>query len=121
MLQLDDNKATYQIRAFKPGMIQINELILTNSVIVLPQQLIENWPPISVATLTPASFNLFLTLKPDVLLIGTGSESVFLDPALYGELINARIGVEVMNTSAACRTYNALCADNRHVAAALLL
>jgi len=60
-------------------------------------------------------------LKPDVLLIGTGATHVFLSLDIYGDLINQGIGVEVMSTSAACRTFNALSAEGRHVVAALLI
>lgn len=120
-LELDDNQSLYQIRAYRPGYIQINDQILTKSVIVTPFKLLENWFPQTVENLTTTCFDPVLNLKPDVLLIGTGSKMVFLSPALYGNLINHGIGVELMDTGAACRTFNALSAENRHVAAALIL
>jgi uncharacterized protein len=120
-LELDENKSTYQIRAYRPGTLQINDKTLTHSVIITPNQLIEDWAPQSTAELTPESLQPILALKPTVLLIGTGSAHVLLSPAIYGELINQGIGVEVMDTSAACRTYNALSAEDREVAAALII
>lgn len=120
-LNLDENHAIYQIRGFKPGTIQINDSIFTHSLIVSPNHLIDNWPPQSTNELTPESFTIITTLKPTILLIGTGSKLVFISVALYGELINQGIGVEIMDTSAACRTFNALSAENRNVVAALLL
>src|SRR5579863_10711589 len=118
-LNLDENHALYQIRAFKPGMIQVNEKILTHSVIIAPNQMIENWSPQTSEELSAATLSPVIALKPDILLIGTGSALVLLPIEIYGDLINLGIGVEIMDTSAACRTYNALSAENRNVVAAL--
>lgn len=120
-LELDENSSFYQIRSYKPGYIQINEQVLTQSVILTPDKLIIDWPPQYIEELTAESLRPILALKPDVLLIGTGSKMVLLPPSLYGELINHSIGVEFMNTSAACRTFNALSAEKRKVAAALII
>ncbi|OGT58369.1 MAG: hypothetical protein A3F14_02190 [Gammaproteobacteria bacterium RIFCSPHIGHO2_12_FULL_43_28] len=118
---LDENSAKYQIRAFKPGHLQVNETVYSRSLIVTPESLIEHWTPTTVAELQPDAFKIITELKPDILLIGTGENMVLLPIELYGELINLGIGVEVMDTSAACRTYNALSSENRRVAAALLI
>ena len=120
-LDLDENHALYQIRAYQPGRIQINNQILTSSVIVTPNELIEDWAPQTAAELTSESLTAAAILKPDILLIGTGKSHIFLSAAIYGECINQGIGVEVMDTSAACRTYNALSAEGRNVVAALVL
>ena len=120
-LNLDENQAQYQIRAFQPGTIQVNETIFTTSIIITPTKLIENWAPKTVNELSSQSLEIFKDLKPDVLLIGTGAEHVLLSPEIYGELINQGIGVEVMSTIAACRTYNALSAEDRFVVAALIV
>lgn len=119
-LDLDENRSLYQIKAFKPGFIQINEKIFTKSLIITPNQLMENWTPQSAQEISSDAFSPILALKPDILLIGTGSTLVFLPVEVYGELLNQGIGVEIMNTSAACRTYNALSAENRQVIAALI-
>ena len=120
-LELDENKSTYQIRSYTPGAIKVNEQIFHRSLIITPSQLISTWPPQSIQELSYASLELILPLKPDVLLIGTGSTLIFPDISVYGELINLGIGVEVMNTSAACYTFNALTAENRRVVAALII
>ena len=120
-LNLDDNQASYQIRSYQPGKIQINDKTLTESVIISPDQLIENWSPQTIDALTAASLLPVLTLKPDILLIGTGRDLVFPPVELYGDLINAGIGIEIMDTSAACRTFQALSAENRRVVAALII
>jgi uncharacterized protein len=120
-LELDHNRAFYQIRSYRPGMIQINDKKLAQSLIITPSRLIENWPPQTIAELNANALSPILDLKPDVLLIGTGASMVLLNPEIYGDLINHGIGVEIMDTSAACRTYNALSAEERNVAAALII
>lgn len=120
-LDLDENQASYQIRSYKPGSIQVNEKTFTQSIIIAPDKLIEGWFPQTITELTAESLSLIIQLKPDVLLIGTGSTMHFLAAEVYGDLINAGIGVEIMDTSAACRTYNALSSENRKVAAALII
>lgn len=120
-LNLDENNATFQITAFSPGKITINQTDYHQNLIITPDTLITDWPVENMEKLTPASLDIILSLKPDVLLIGTGTSLIFPMPALYGHLINQGIGVEMMNTAAACRTYSALSAENRLVAAALFI
>lgn len=120
-LNLDDNQSTYQIRSYQPGQIKVNDTIFTQSIIISPQKLIEHWSPQDISELTADAFDIIATLKPNVLLIGTGSAMALIPLSIYGELLNQGIGVEVMNTGAACRTYNALSSENRNVVAALLL
>ena len=100
-LTLDDNSAQYQIRAYQPGTITINDKTLSSSVIITPTQLIESWPPQSVAEVTQDSFAMIAELRPDILLIGTGATLIFLPAEIYGHLINLGIGVEFIDTSAA--------------------
>src|SRR5579862_3027550 len=104
-LDLDENHANYQIKAYKQGNIQINETTYTHSIIISPERLIEHWRPQSIAELTQNDLAIIIDLSPAILLIGTGSTLVFPDLAVYGDLINEGIGIEVMDTSAACRTY----------------
>jgi len=120
-LDLDENSSTYQVRSYQPGRIQINEAIYSESIIITPHTLIEHWQPQTVAAITTESLQPLLELKPDILLIGTGAELVFLALSLYGDLINHGIGVEIMDSSAAARTFNALSAEGRNVAAALII
>jgi uncharacterized protein len=120
-LVLDENQAAYQIHAYKPGHIQVNDMTLTQSLIISATQLITDWPPQVLAELTETHLQAVLPLAPTILLIGTGARLQFPAMAIYGNLLNHGIGVEVMDTSAACRTFNALSAEGRNVVAALLL
>jgi uncharacterized protein len=90
-------------------------------VVVTAEQVFTDWRPEGVNALTEAHFAYFLALKPEVLLFGTGSQQHFPHPRLYQMLIAAGVGVEFMNTPAACRSYNILVGEERKVAAGILL
>jgi len=91
------------------------------AVVVLPREVRTDWDATDFASLSTAHFDYFLALKPEILLIGTGANQQFARPDLYRELIRAKIGIEFMNTHAACRTYNILVAEDRNVVAAVLI
>ncbi len=118
--QPDENRATYQIRSFQPGMLKINELTFTSSMIVSPS-VIMAWPVSAIDKLTREAFDEIITLQPDIVLIGTGASLTFPDIATYGHLINLGLGVEIMDTHAACRTYTVLSSEERNVVAALIV
>lgn len=120
-LTLDDNHATYQIKAFTPGQIQVNQQILTHSIIISPVKLIEHWAPQHISELTKENLRDAANLEPAILIIGTGENLQFPNIEIYGDLINEGIGVEIMTTSSACHTYNILTAENRNVVAALII
>ena len=120
-LTLDDNHAQYQIRAFQPGSIQINDQIYHASVIVSPSKLITDWTPQTINELKNEHLKVIMEIHPTILLIGTGKSLQFPPIDCYGDLINAGIGVEIMDTGAACRTYTILTAEDRNVIAALII
>jgi len=118
---IDNNQARYQIRAYQPGQILVNEKLLTQSIIISANQLIEDWSPEQASEITEANLAQAIALQPSILIIGTGTIQTFISLEVYGNLLNQGIGVEIMNTAAACRTYNVLTAENRNVVAALVL
>lgn len=120
-LDLDTNPTKYQIRAYKPGIIQVNDTTYFHSIIISPEKLIDHWKPQTLSELVQADLTIILDLHPAILLIGTGEALQFPDVDIYGDLINDGMGIEIMDTHAACRTYNALTAENRNVIAALII
>jgi uncharacterized protein len=120
-LTLDENSAIYQVRGYKAGCIQINQEYYYKSLIIDPNQLILDWFPQKLSELKFNHFDAVIKHRPSILLIGTGDKLEFPAIEVYGDLINQGIGVEIMNTHAACRTYNALSAEGRDVMAALIL
>ena len=118
---LDHPATPHVVRAYAPGLIRIGEREFARSIIVSARTLIDDWRPQSAADLTAADFEPALALRPEVLLLGSGARQVFPAPELLAQLYAARIGFEIMDTGAACRTYNVLVAEGREVAAALII
>ena len=101
------------------GFVLINAVRHEGNLIVMPEYL-QPWDVGGFAALEPGDFAALVALKPEVVLLGTGAKIRFPHPRLTSALSQARIGVEVMDNQAACRTYNILMAEERKVAAALL-
>jgi uncharacterized protein len=101
--------------------VLVNKQRYERSLIVMPEQLLENWDAATFEDLAQAHFEFILTLQPEIVLLGTGRSQRFPHPRLSQALTQANIGVEAMDTGAACRTYNILMAEGRKVAVALLL
>ncbi|NDV14210.1 Mth938-like domain-containing protein [Crenobacter caeni] len=78
------------------------------------------WSATSFDALAPEHFAELARFEPEVVLVGCGKAQRLLHPRLYAALSAARVGVEVMDSAAACRTYNILHAEGRKVLAALL-
>jgi uncharacterized protein len=91
------------------------------SVLVPWQGAVLEWDARQTADLQPAHFEQVLRLQPELVIFGSGARLTFVPPALYRALIEARVGIETMDTAAACRTYNVLASEGRTVVAALLL
>ena len=100
--------------------VMVNQILYDSSLIVLPRQIIP-WPVEHFDNLSATDFALFADLAVEVVLLGTGQTLRFPHPALTAELTRKRIGVEIMDNAAACRTYNILSGEGRIVAAALML
>jgi uncharacterized protein len=109
------------VTAYGPGFIEINKVRHTTAVRLTPDQPPTEWDVAGFDTLRPEDFEALLVDQPEVVLLGTGTRQRFPHPALSAPLARARVGFEVMDTQAACRTYNILVAEGRRVLAALLL
>ena len=108
------------ITGYGEGYVAVNGERRESSVIVLPDRLVA-WEASEFSGLTPEHFSVFETLDVEIVLLGTGPKQRFPHPRLTAALAAKRIGLEVMDVQAACRTYNILVAEERKVAAALLL
>lgn len=120
-IQLDTLGRENTIQAYRPRQVTINHAGYTASVIVTPERLISDWPPARFADLAPEHFETIAALAPEIVILGTGKQLRFPPAKITRSLIQANIGLEVMDTGAACRTYNILMAEGRRVAAALLM
>ena len=108
------------ITGYGPAFVLVNSARHESSVIVMAERIVA-WPTASFAALALADFELLAGLGVEIVLLGTGPRLRFPHPELTRPLVEARIGIEVMDFQAACRTYNFLMAESRKVAAALLL
>ena len=103
----------------------VGERRISHNVIVLPERIVEDWDATRFEALTAAHLEALAELDCEVVLLGTGSRLRFPPPGVLRQA-NARLaaagaGLEIMDVQAACRTYNILVAEERKVAAALLL
>jgi uncharacterized protein len=100
--------------------VEINAVRFSHSLIVLPEVAPAAWPPRTFDELTAEHFAQIADTSPDVVILGTGARQRFIHPKLIGALTTRRIGVECMDSQAACRTYNILMGEGRKVVLALI-
>ena len=100
--------------------MQINKTRVEHSLVVTPDTLVE-WKVSNFEALTEAHFEALAALKPEIVLLGTGTKIHFPHPSLSRSLTDLGIGVECMDTGAACRTYNILMGEGRSVVVALIV
>lgn len=120
-LHLTQAAGSHLITGYDKGWVEVNYARHEQSLIVLPATLLTGWQVSSFDQLAAGHFTELLALKPELILLGTGQQHRFLHPSISRELIDAGISIECMTTEAACRTYNILVAESRHVAAALIV
>jgi uncharacterized protein len=101
--------------------VMVNRRRYDRSLVILPERLIENWDVPAFPALAREHFQFLAGLDVEIVLLGTGERLRFPHPSLLEPLVQAGIGYEIMDTYAACRTYNILMAEDRKVVAALIL
>ena len=104
-----------------PGWFRVGVREYRENIAMTSQTILAGWTRGGFDALAEADFEALLALEPEIVLIGTGATIRFPHPRLTRALTDARIGVEVMDTAAACRTFNILAAEGRNVAVALLV
>lgn len=108
------------IRAVSEQGICIVDTWHQGPLIVSPSHLITEWAVTTARDISEEKLGPVFDLSPDVVLIGTGSQPLRLPAELMMAFFRRNIGVEVMTTAAACRTFNVLALEERRVAAALI-
>jgi uncharacterized protein len=120
-LQLDADRGQYQIRSYTRDAVIVNDQVLRQSFVVMPDTLISDWPPQRFDELLSSHFEKIAALQPELVILGSGRMTRFPKSALIAPLIAQRIGFESMDTASACRAYSVLVAEGRRVAAAILI
>jgi uncharacterized protein len=120
-LQPDRLEGANVISRHEASRVWVNATEWTRSVLVPARGTPEPWPAARLEDLTAAHFEQLLGFEPELVIFGSGARLRFVPPALQRALIERGIGVETMDTVAACRTFNVLASEGRAVAAALLI
>jgi uncharacterized protein len=120
-LQSDPHSGANTITGYGAGYVEINQTPYDHAVVLSSDGAISNWSAQTFEDLEASHFSQLVDLKPELILIGTGSRQRFPKPELLKDLIMAKIGFEIMDSQAACRTYNILVGEGRKVLLALIL
>src|SRR5689334_7549026 len=103
-----DSTAVNFIRAWEPGRIRIAERWLAGNIIVGADKIVEEWTSTAPDRITIADLEPALALEPTIIVLGTGTERLLPDVELMADVAARSVGLEIMSTAAACRTFNVL-------------
>jgi uncharacterized protein len=120
-LQSDPHSGANTITGYGDGYVEINKTPYAHAVVLSSDGAISEWSASAFEDLNTSHFSQLVDLKPELILIGTGSHQRFPKPELLKALIDAKIGFEIMDSQAACRTYNILVGEGRQVLLALIV
>jgi uncharacterized protein len=119
-LNLDANPNLNLVTGYGADHLMINKVRHDGNLLVTSDRVVTGWAQGGFDALRPEDFEAVRALEVEIVIIGTGARQRFPRPQIMRPLIDARIGFEVMDFAAACRTYNILASEGRSVAAALL-
>ncbi|ATS38722.1 MULTISPECIES: Mth938-like domain-containing protein [Xanthomonas] len=112
---------TYALRAADGRHAKVNDQILQQSFILMPDELVEHWPVQALEQLQASHMEAVVALNPAVILLGTGERQSFPRTDVLAACLTRGIGLEAMTNAAAARTYNVLASEGRRVALAMIL
>jgi uncharacterized protein len=113
--------SAHLVHACSRTEIRVGERVIRASLVLTATDMLLDWPPRNIRELSCEHLQRALDFEPEVILLGTGSRQEFPDADTLAPVYRAGVGIEVMDTRAACRTYNVLVQEGRKVAAALML
>ena len=117
-LEVPENQ--FFIRSVSAEGIRVDQETFVRPFIISGKRIVPQWNVERVEDINEENLQDIFDLEPEVILIGTGDRQVFLPPATQVHFFRRNFGFEVMTTDAACRTFNVLAAEGRHVVAALI-
>jgi uncharacterized protein len=117
-LLLNQPVGRLHIRRATPDSVEVADRLLTSNFLLAPDALVDAWPVADLASLDAATAEPILSLSPALVLLATGPRQVFPPAAFAAAFLTRGIGIEVMDTLAAARTFNVLAAEDRRVVAA---
>ena len=120
-LQLTPGGADAHFTGYGDGYVTVSGERYERNIVVAPGRAVTTWDVAGFDALAAADFESLLALGPEIVIFGAGDTLRFPHPKLTRALVEAHVGLEVMDTRAACRTYNILLSEGRKVVAAILL
>ena len=119
-IQPDRADGRNQITRMEDQTIWVNQQAFNTSILIPHEAPVQVWSAQSIETLSQSDIDALITLQPELIILGSGSQLRFPDAALIARIHQAGIGFEVMSTPAACRTFNVLVSEGRQVLGAML-
>ena len=116
-----DSQMAHAIHSWEPGRLCIGEQDHHTHLIVSPTEIVTSWSPVNPRALTLNDLETALSFAPEILILGTGVRQRFPSQGVIYDILQKGVGFEVMNTGAACRTFNVLLSEYRHVVGVFLL
>jgi uncharacterized protein len=120
-LQPDRMEGVNVVSGLAPDTVSVNGVAHRQGIAVPWQGDVAPWGVSGFDALTADDFGRLADYRPELVIFGSGRRLRFAPPALLRALMAQRIGVETMDTAAACRTYNVLAGEYRKVVAVLLI
>lgn len=120
-LSLDNQEGRYRIQGYSAQGVKITGQWYSGHLLLTADRLVDDWRPPAPEAMTVGDFEPILAPAPDVVLLGTGPTPRFPPARLIAEFARRGMGLEVMGTEAACRTFNILLSEDRPAAAALII
>lgn len=121
-IELDSiSDSSNKIDGYSAGQVTITNKVYQSSLLVSPDIIVPDWPPKLFSDLAISHIEQIMTLDPEIVILGTGKYLTFPSELLLQPITGRSIGIEIMDTGAACRSYNFLLGEGRHVVAALLM
>ena len=119
-MKLHTDPTATRISSYGPGYFAVGDRLVQQAIVIAADGTVEPWPPVVLADLEEPHLRQILSRAPEVVLLGTGSRQEFPPAEIFRPFAEAGVGFEVMDTAAACRTFNVLAAESREVVAGLL-
>ena len=116
-----DRSDTQMVTGYGAGWLQIDKQTFKHNLLVGASGFLRPWSCKDFSDLNASHFAQLAELNAEVIIFGSGAQLRFVHPSWLQPLMQKRIGLETMDTHAACRTYNVLAAEGRNVIAALIL
>lgn len=121
-IELDsENSSSNKIISYSEDSFKLKNKLIKSNLVISKDRLIENWSVNGYQNLALQHLDQVISWQPEVILIGTGKEPSFPNQELISYVTSKNIGLEIMDTGAACRSYNLLIDEGRNVVACLFL